>query len=60
MTRKEAETILRDQGMVITVSADGNEYRVNYPRGKEATAYYTNDLDDAVSTGVAMAQERVK
>jgi len=60
MTKKEAETLLRDAGMVITVNAADNEYRVNYRGGKEETAYYTNDLDDAVTTGLLMAQSRKK
>jgi hypothetical protein len=36
------------------------EYRVNFAGGKEATAYYTDDLDDAVGTGHAMAAHRAK
>jgi hypothetical protein len=32
------------------------EYRVNFVGGREATAYYSEDLDDADGTGQAMAQ----
>lgn len=31
------------------------ELRVNYRNGREATAYYTDDLHDALATGRAMA-----
>lgn len=41
-------------GMTIT-RRDG-EYRVNFREGREATAYYTNDMEDAFATGVTMAQ----
>jgi hypothetical protein len=34
------------------------EYRVNFMGGKEATAYYTNDLQDAVNTAIAMVKYR--
>jgi hypothetical protein len=35
---------------------DSEEYRVNYSGGREATVYYTNDLDDAVNTGIAIGR----
>lgn len=50
---------LRTLGVTIT-KRDGGEYRVNYVDGKEATAYYTDDLDDAIVTGVSMGRERPK
>lgn len=34
-----------------------NEYRVNFRKGCEPTAYYTDDLDDAVGTVLVMANE---
>ena len=34
-------------------------YRVNFRDGNETTAYYTDDLEDAVNTAVAMARKRV-
>ncbi len=43
----------------ITVrKTDYGELRVNLLGGVEATAYYTDDLDDALHTGIAMANER--
>lgn len=58
MTIKEAIAKMQANGMVIRME-DG-EYRVNFKHGFEATAYYTNDLEDAVATGVDMAQRRDK
>lgn len=37
-----------------SLSKKDGEYRINSIGGKEATAYYTNDLDDAVNTAIAM------
>jgi len=51
-TLKEAREILTPLGVVITTQ-DG-EYRVNFKGGKEDTAYYTNDISDAVGTGKKM------
>jgi len=57
MTFKDAMTTLRQHGMVLSY-VDG-EYCVTYPdRGSEDTAYYTNDLTDAVSTGIFMGRWR--
>lgn len=39
-------------GMVLTKNCD--EFRVNFKGGKESTAYYTNDLEDAVMTAKSM------
>ena len=47
---------LRRDGIIVT-RRDG-EYRVNYRAGKEATAYYTDDVEDAYWTGCAMVKER--
>jgi hypothetical protein len=41
----------------ITIRHDDGEYRVNIKAGREATAYYTNDLKDALDTGIAMAKK---
>lgn len=38
-----------------TITKTDGEYRVNVKGGMEATAYYTNDIDDAVSTAERMA-----
>ena len=56
MTLQTAKNQLRDFGMSVNVR-DG-EYRVNFLGGKEETAYYTNDLEDAVDTGRLMFQAR--
>lgn len=48
MTMKQAAAAVRSLGFVLT-KRDG-EYRLNKRGGCEATAYYTEDLEDAVST----------
>jgi len=58
VTEREAELILRDQGMVITVSPDG-EYTVKY-KGKREPTFKTFNLEEAVTTGIEMAQWRRK
>ena len=55
MKLKDAKRILKEIGM--SISKKDGEYRVNYKGGKESTAYYTDGLDDAVSTGIAMSKE---
>jgi hypothetical protein len=52
MTLAEARRILSSRGIVLRHQE--GEFRVNYVRGREETAYYTNDLDDAVRTGLVM------
>ena len=52
MTLEQAKTEAMDYGM--TLVHRGGEYRVNFRGGTEATAYYTNDRDDAVATAKAM------
>ena len=52
-TLKQAKEILKDTCMSIR-KLDG-EYRVNFRDGFESTAYYTNDLNDAVGTALNMA-----
>jgi hypothetical protein len=52
LTLEHVRKELRQIGMVITHVDD--EYRVNFKGGDEATAYYTNDLDDAHGTALAM------
>lgn len=51
-TQAEAKLLLAAHGMTMR-SRDG-EHRVNFKDGDEATASYTNDLEDAVNTGMAM------
>jgi hypothetical protein len=50
MTLAEAKTIAKSNGFTIR-HRDG-EYRVNFIGGTEATAYYTDDREDAVDTGM--------
>jgi hypothetical protein len=54
MTTKEAKTAAAAVGAILT-KTDG-EYRVVLKGGTEASAYYTNDVDDAVATARAMAK----
>lgn len=57
ITLKNAKKELAAYGMVIT-KRDAGEYRVNFKGGQESTAYYTDDIDDAVNTGVVMSRTR--
>lgn len=54
-TFAQVKAELREIGITISVDRDYGEYRVNFAGGSEATAYYTNDIDDALDTGCAMA-----
>lgn len=54
-TLKAARILIREAGCVIR-RTDWGEYRVNFRGGKEATAYYTTDLTDAVDTARAMSK----
>jgi hypothetical protein len=54
---KIAKNLLAPHGLTIR-STGGGEYRVNFKGGDEETAYYTNDLKDAVDTGIIMAKQR--
>jgi hypothetical protein len=49
-----ARETLRAAGL--TLRKVEGEYRVNFIGGDEDTAYYTDDLTDAVSTGLHMAR----
>jgi hypothetical protein len=46
-----------DLGLTLRTVRSGN-YRVNFRDGNETTAYYTDDLEDAVNTAVEMARKR--
>jgi len=54
MKFRDAKILLRASGMTLVHTGIPGEYRVNFIGGLEATAYYTNDLDDAVGTAGAM------
>jgi hypothetical protein len=57
MTLQEAKSIARHLGLTLRQVRSG-AYRVNFRDGNETTAYYTNDLEDAVNTAVEMARKR--
>tara|TARA_R110000772_G_scaffold267971_3_gene393549 strand:+ start:49 stop:261 length:213 start_codon:yes stop_codon:yes gene_type:complete len=54
----EAKQNMKKLGITINYHRDWQEYRVNFKNGQEPTAYYTNDIEDAVGTGFAMAMCR--
>lgn len=58
MTLAHVRNELAKVNISITSLPWHNEYRVNYKRGREATAYYTSDLEDAYHTGLVMAREK--
>ena len=47
-------------GLGISIEKNDDEFIVNFKGGKEATAYYTNDLEDALGTGKAMVKGKKK
>jgi hypothetical protein len=57
MTLQEAKSIARHLGLTLRKVRSGN-YRVNFRDGNETTAYYTDNLEDAVNTAVEMARKR--
>jgi hypothetical protein len=57
ITLQEAKSIARHLGLTLRQLRSGN-YRVNFRDGNETTAYYTDNLDDAVNTAIEMAHKR--
>jgi len=57
MTLQEAKSIARHLGLTLRKVRSG-DYRVNFRDGDETTAYYTDNLNDAVNTAVEMARKR--
>jgi len=57
-TLKAAQATLRALGLTLRRTGYGPELRVNFRGGREATACYTDDLDDALGTGREMARQR--
>lgn len=50
------------RAMGLTCRKRDGEYRINYKGGSEETAYYTDDMGDALDTAVCMhraQQERI-
>jgi hypothetical protein len=54
MTIKQAKSLLAQWGITLR-KTDAGDFRVNVRNGQESTAYYTNDLTDAVNTGKYMS-----
>jgi hypothetical protein len=57
MTLHKAKSIARHLGLTLRKVRSG-DYRVNFRDGNEATAYYTDNLEDAFKTAVEMARKR--
>jgi len=58
MTLQQAKSIARHLRLTLRMVRSG-DYRVNFRDGNEATAYYTDNLEDAVKTAIEMARRRV-
>ncbi len=54
MTLHDAKRELAKLGITMTTRPAIGEYRVNVAGGKETTAYYATDFDDAYQTGLQM------
>jgi hypothetical protein len=57
MTLQEAKSIARHLGLTLRLLRSG-DFRVNFRDGNETTAYYTDNLEEAVNTAVEMARKR--
>jgi hypothetical protein len=57
MMLQEAKSIARHLGLTLRQVRSG-AYRVNFRDGNEATAYYADNLEDAVNTAVEMVRTR--
>jgi len=57
MTLQEAKSIARHLGLTLRQVRSG-AYRVNFRNGNETTAYYADDLEDAVKSAVEMTRTR--
>jgi hypothetical protein len=57
MTLEEAKSIARHLGLILRKVRSG-DYRVNFRDGDESTAYYTEDLEDAINIGLEMSRKR--
>lgn len=54
MTVIQVQQAIRQLGMTCGYNPSTREYRVNFPKAVEDTAYYTNDAEDAIDTAKAM------
>ena len=57
MTLQEAKSIARNLGLTLRKVRSG-DYRVNFRDKNEMTAYYTDNLEDAVNTVLEKACKR--
>jgi hypothetical protein len=57
MTLQEAKSIARHLGLTLRKVRSG-DYRVSCGDGHETTAYYTQNLEDAVNAAVEIARKR--
>ena len=57
MTLQAAKSIARHLGLTLRELCSG-DYRVNFRDGNETTAYYTDNLEDAVNSAIEMARKR--
>jgi hypothetical protein len=57
MTLQEAKSIARHCGLILRQLRSG-DYRLNSRDGPEIKPYYTDNLEDAVNTAIAMARKR--
>jgi hypothetical protein len=57
MTLQEAKSIARHLGLTLRQVRSG-AYRVNFRDGDETTAYYTDNLEEAVNTVLEKARKR--
>ena len=55
-TLQEAKSIARHLGLTLRQVRSG-AYRVNVRDGNETTAYYTDNLEDAIKAAVEMARK---
>ena len=56
-TIKAVQDHLRPHGIVVSKKNETGEFKVNHRGGHESTAYYTDHLEDALHTGLAMASK---
>src|SRR5215475_8122921 len=57
MTLEEAKSIARHLGLTLRKVRSG-DYRVSFREGNETTAYYSDNLEDAVNAAVEMVRKR--
>jgi hypothetical protein len=57
ITLQKAKSIARHLGITLRKVRSG-DYRVNFREGNETTAYYTDNLEDAINAAVEMARKR--